>query len=268
LAGFLVEGGTADWSTLYLRDLSHVNPGVAAAGYGGVMLAAMLTRFRADRLTARTSTVIVVRLGALLGAGGLALAVAFPALAGAATGFALGLAATSRRLLWIAEDMALVESGAIYGPGLDQFNRAPERLLTVATAHRRDLLWAMEEALKCEGLAAVVGEVREISFTQSRRLQLAVEQSKVTGFLLSNNPAGLKTTACVARWRITPLPSETEETMPGIGFTRWNVELLKVRNGSPGNWKMEWSGGKFTQVQKNIAKKILASHELHELKAG
>jgi len=89
LAGFLVEGGTADWSTLYLRDLSHVNPGLAAAGYGGFMLAAMLTRFRADRLTARTSTVIVVRLGALLGAGGLALAVAFPALAGAATGFAL-----------------------------------------------------------------------------------------------------------------------------------------------------------------------------------
>jgi fucose permease len=88
-AGVLVEGGAADWSTLYLRDLSHVNPGVAAAGYGGFMLAAMLTRFRADRLTARTSTVIVVRLGALLGAGGLALAVAFPALAGAATGFAL-----------------------------------------------------------------------------------------------------------------------------------------------------------------------------------
>jgi MFS family permease len=88
-AGFIVEGGTADWSTLYLRDLSHVNPGVAAAGYGGFMVAAMLTRFRADRLTARTSTVIVVRLGALLGAGGLALAVGFPALAGAATGFAL-----------------------------------------------------------------------------------------------------------------------------------------------------------------------------------
>jgi MFS family permease len=89
LAGFLVEGGTADWSTLYLRDLSHVNPGVAAAGYGGFMLAAMLTRFRADRLTARTSTVIVVRLGALLAAGGLVLAVSFPALGGAATGFAL-----------------------------------------------------------------------------------------------------------------------------------------------------------------------------------
>lgn len=40
----------------------------------------------------------------------------------------------------------------------------------------------MEEALKCGGLAAVVGEVQDISFTASRRLQLAVEQSGVTGF--------------------------------------------------------------------------------------
>jgi sugar phosphate permease len=89
VAGYIVEGGTADWSTLYLHDLSHVNAGVAAIGYGGFMVAAMLTRFRADRLTARTSTVIVARMGALLGAGGLALAIVFPALAGAAVGFAL-----------------------------------------------------------------------------------------------------------------------------------------------------------------------------------
>jgi len=34
----------------------------------------------------------------------------------------------------------------------------------------------MEEALKCAGLAAVIGEVREMDFKQSRRLQLAVEQ--------------------------------------------------------------------------------------------
>ncbi|HKV89370.1 MAG TPA: MFS transporter [Candidatus Dormibacteraeota bacterium] len=89
LAGYIVEGGTADWSTLYLRDLSHVNAGVAAAGYGGFMLAAMLTRFRADLLTARIGGVMVARLGALLGAVGLAVAIGFPALAGAGLGFAL-----------------------------------------------------------------------------------------------------------------------------------------------------------------------------------
>lgn len=89
LAGFVVEGGTADWSALYLRDVSHVNQAVAAAGYAGFSLAAMLTRFRADLVTARTSPATVARAGALLGAGGLALAIAFPAAAGAALGFAL-----------------------------------------------------------------------------------------------------------------------------------------------------------------------------------
>lgn len=88
-SGSIVEGGSADWSPLYLRDLSHVNAGIAAAGYAAFSLAAMLTRFRADLLTARTSPVVVARLGAAIAACGLALAIAYPALAGAATGFAL-----------------------------------------------------------------------------------------------------------------------------------------------------------------------------------
>ena len=41
-------------------------------------------------------------------------------------------------------------------------------------------MWAIEEALKCDGLAAVIGEMKELSFTNSRRLQLAVEKSHVT----------------------------------------------------------------------------------------
>jgi MFS family permease len=88
-SGFIVEGGSADWSTLYLRDLSHVNAGIAAAGYAAFSLAAMLTRFRADLLTARTSPAVVARLGAVVAACGLALAIAYPVLAGAAIGFAL-----------------------------------------------------------------------------------------------------------------------------------------------------------------------------------
>ena len=43
----------------------------------------------------------------------------------AVTGFAVALAASSSHLLWIAEDMALTESGAPYGPGLDLFASSP-----------------------------------------------------------------------------------------------------------------------------------------------
>jgi MFS family permease len=85
----LVEGGTMDWSPLYLRELSHANPGVAAGGFAGFALAATLVRFRADRFTARTSPAVVARVGGLVAACGLALAIGVPALPGALAGFAL-----------------------------------------------------------------------------------------------------------------------------------------------------------------------------------
>ena len=85
----LVEGGAADWSPLYLRELSHADPGLAAGGFAGFALAATLVRFRADRLTARTSPTVVARLGGLIAAAGLTLAIALPALPGAIIGFAL-----------------------------------------------------------------------------------------------------------------------------------------------------------------------------------
>ena len=106
----------------------------------------------------------------------------------------------------------------------------------------------MEEALKCEGLAAVIGETSELSFTASRRLQLAVEQSRVTGFVLRVQPRNPGITASVTRWKISPISSVLPDSMPGVGFPRWNVELLKVRNGKPGAWQLEWKGGRFRHV--------------------
>jgi MFS family permease len=85
----LVEGGGSDWSALYLREFSHADPGFAAGGFAAFALAATLVRFRADLLTARTSPSVVARLGGLIAALGLTLAIAVPALPGAITGFAM-----------------------------------------------------------------------------------------------------------------------------------------------------------------------------------
>jgi protein ImuA len=148
--------------------------------------------------------------------------------------------------LWISA------SRKVFPPSLLTFNIPPDRVIFIDVQREKDTLWAMEEALKCEGLAAVVAEVREISFAQSRRLQLAVENSKVTGFLLRNDIRKLKTTTCVARWQITHLPGELEDGMPGVGFPRWQVDLLRVRNGTPGSWKLEWSADGFVSVEEQI----------------
>ncbi len=139
-------------------------------------------------------------------------------------------------------------SRSVFPPALKNFGVAPDRIVFIDLPRERDILWVMEEALKCSSLAAVVAEIGDLSFTESRRLQLVVEKSKVTGFLLRKNTKKLSTTACVARWKITPLPTELEEGMPGLGFPRWNVELLKVRNGNPGSWTIEWCAGKFVPV--------------------
>jgi len=184
-----------------------------------------------------------------------------PEQAAATSGFIGGLLASLMQqggpCLWIGT------SRKLFPPSLTIFNVEPDRMIFIDLQREKDVLWATEEALKCEGLAAVVSELREISFAQSRRLQLAVENSKVTGFILRNDPRKMSTTTCVARWQITHLPSELEDGLPGVGFPRWQVELLKVRNGNPGSWKLEWVDGRFAAVGEKIN-----IHEIPERKAG
>jgi protein ImuA len=156
----------------------------------------------------------------------------------ATRGFLAGLLSSLMRndgtAIWISSQRT------IFPPALKSFGLSPDRFLFLDLSKERDVLWAMEEALKCAALTTVIGEMREISFTASRRLQLAVEQSKVTGFILRNNAARLGTTACVSRWKVSSLPSEAVDGLPGIGFPQWRVELQRVRNGQPGVWNLQW----------------------------
>lgn len=133
------------------------------------------------------------------------------------------------------------------------FGVEPDRFIFVDLHREKEVLWTIEECLKCRGLAAVIADLAEISFTQSRRLQLAAEQSNVTAFILRTNPRKLNQIASTAQWRIRPLPSQLEGGLPGVGFPRWKVELLKVRNGQPGKWELEWSLGQFVVLPEHAA---------------
>ncbi len=135
----------------------------------------------------------------------------------------------------------------LFPPALKNYGIDPDRIIFIDLKKEKHVLWALEEALKCKAVSAVVGELRDLSFTTSRRLQLAVEESNATGFLI-HKTAITNTTACVSRWRITSLPSESIDDLPGIGFPQWNVELLKIKNGKPGTWKIKWVNGRFEPV--------------------
>jgi len=172
----------------------------------------------------------------------------FPEDAAASDGFIAGLLAALMKdgaaCVWISTARRL------FPAALSTFNVAPERIIFMDVSTEKDALWIMEEALRCEGLAAVVAEVDSLSLIESRRLQLAVEESGVTGFILRKDAQRMASTIATARWQISPLPSVLEEGMPGLGFPRWRVELLKVRNGLPGNWVMEWAGDGFLEVKR------------------
>lgn len=154
----------------------------------------------------------------------------------ATTGFISGLLGTLMNkgaCLWVSTRRS------IFPPALKLFGIAPDQVIFVDAASNKDALWMIEEGLKCPALASVVGEIAELSFTESRRLQLAVEQSRTTGFI-HRHAEKLSTVACVSRWMIRPLPSENEPGLPGIGFPSWDVELMKMRNGHPGRWQVRW----------------------------
>lgn len=136
-------------------------------------------------------------------------------------------------------------SRKVFPASLHAFGLEPDRIIFVEVSTEREVSWALEESLKCEGLAAVVAELEGTDLSQSRRLQLAVERSRVTGFILRTDGKKMGNTACMARWNISPIPSGSEEGLPGLGFPRWQVELLKVRNGRPGVWEVEWSADHF-----------------------
>jgi protein ImuA len=160
-------------------------------------------------------------------------------------GLLLPLMKNNGAVLWISSTRML------FPPALRSFGIEPDRFIFVNLQKEKDMKWAMDEALKCTALAAVVGQLREIDFTISRRFQLSVEQSQVTGFLIRSNYRKLNTTACVSRWKITSLPGECEEGLPGISFPKWKVELLRMRNGKTGSWNIQCINGQFVPVYHN-----------------
>ncbi len=187
---------------------------------------------------------------------------------GAATGFCVGLLVRlldaapepgngrgrgNKPVLWVSPWRDL------YAPGLKAFGLDPGRLIQVHAGGEADVLWAMEEGLRCARLAAVVGEIDTLERGPGRRLQLAAEAGGVTAFALRRGlrparPARAGPSAAVTRWRVEadamssgPGADGPGADRPGVSESgrsparpRWRVELLRCRGAAPGQWCLEW----------------------------
>ncbi len=166
--------------------------------------------------------------------------------AGAATGFALGLAlkaAMGKPVLWAREDMLDVETGHVYAPGLMEFGLPPSSLVMVRARDSEDVLKAAEDAVRCGGLGAVIIEPwrspARLNLTVSRRLVLAAGTSGVTAVTLHIAEAP-SPSAAETRWQVSTAPSRwLDGEAPGL--PAFDVRLLRQRGGEAGqSWVVEW----------------------------
>jgi protein ImuA len=172
---------------------------------------------------------------------GFALALAVLAMDGQRTAFPSGALPNGTTLL-IGTDFGAYEAGNPYGPGLDLFGLATDRLLFLQVSRPLDVLWAFEEALKSRAIAAVLAELPEAGvaadLTASRRLALAARAGGGLGLLLRQRPSQLPT-AAMSRWQVAAAPS-LPDRFGGLGRTAFDLDLSRNRRGHDGCFRVCW----------------------------
>jgi protein ImuA len=155
---------------------------------------------------------------------------------GAGLGFAVAFLARmkiGRPMLWCRTRAVIADRGALYGPGLAAGGVAPRQVIFVTVARPADALWVMEEALRCDALAAVVGEGVAPGFTASRRLQLAARGGRALALLLPPGGTLPASSAALTRWHLAAANASPPRRA-------WRVVLQHCRGGRPTAWRVEW----------------------------
>lgn len=184
---------------------------------------------------------------------------------GAALGFALAQARawlTPQRpaLLIMQIGREAQDMGLPYGAGLDHFGLDPDAVVLTRTETMAELLWAIEEAVGCHAVAAVVADIagrhRRLDFTASRRLSLRAAAAG-TSVLLLRYGHDREASAAGYRWRIDPVPSRAApfDARAPAG-PRWRVWLEKGRlagggRADGGDWILDWTEDGYLVVDGN-----------------
>jgi protein ImuA len=154
-----------------------------------------------------------------------------------------GRQVNGQQVLWIQHDFAGIETGRLYGAG-DVFGIPRAALVLAQVPQVIDALWAMEEALKCRAVAAVIADIVDdgsaLDLTATRRLALAARAGGGLGVLLRyrSKPASTPS-AAATRWEIASAASERDR-FGGLGRTTFTLALVRNRCGPCGRWIMSW----------------------------
>jgi protein ImuA len=192
----------------------------------------------------------------------------------AATGFVAGLAgraAARKPLVWVRQDFAEIESGALSMSGLAELGLDPRLLVTVRAADVDTALRTAADAFACDALGAVVlevwGEARQLDLVASRKLTLTAQASGVTGLLLRIAAEPLPSTA-ETRWIVRAAHSPPQGDI--WGAPRFDAELSRNRHGPTGRWIMEWTCDEclFSEAADSQPVAATPAHRPHQAATG
>jgi protein ImuA len=142
-------------------------------------------------------------------------------------------------VVWVQDRPSRREGGRPCAVGVAQALGVWPDLLHLEVGRPADVLWAMEEALGCPGLAAVVGEVwgepSVLGFAATKRLALRAEASGVQAWLI-RRAASPDLSAARERWRVASLAS------PGWDRPTWRATLFRSRLRPPAEWVASHDG--------------------------
>lgn len=162
----------------------------------------------------------------------------------------------------------------LFAPALARIGLHPDRVIYCETWKDRDVLPAMEEGLRCKGLAGVVGEISKLSLNASRRLQLCAGETGVTAFAIrrwrnsDERARNSEPNAAATRWRVSPHPSP-EQRFEGLERQRWELELLRVRGAEPHSWIVEACNAKgYIALSAKVAERSVAADQERHRRAG
>ena len=160
-----------------------------------------------------------------------------------------------RGVLWVQDAAAIRLAGRPYRAGLPEPLR--RRLIHVAAREAADVLFALEEGVRCRDLACVIGEIagnpKALDFTASRRLTLAAQKHEVPLFLVRLDAARDLSSARM-RWQVSAAPSAPplwNRAAPGA--PAWHAELFRARNHAPGEWLLRDEGGRLEAERYSVS---------------
>jgi protein ImuA len=159
----------------------------------------------------------------------------------AAFGFVAAILARlprSRPLVFVLPAYGQRQHGRLCGHGLNSLGLDPARITLVETAHRKETLWAVAEALHSGVPQAVAAMIDRLDLKTSQKLHLAASDTSLP-LLLIRPAQTLEASAAATRWRVGTAEA-ARDRFGLVARARWHLQLERCRNGRPGEWKVEY----------------------------